>query len=366
MMSSEFAARRSRIAADFAELGVDAFIVSALPNIRYLTGFTGSNALALLTEGRPLLFTDPRYEIQAAAETECQVTIVRKGSMFAAVGKAISRKRRKKIGFEKNRMTYAGFRELQESLQLSASLEPIAGYFEQLRMIKSESEIALIREAVLTNSQALERVLPRLQPSMTESEVAAELEYQMRCLGAEKPAFDTIVAAGTRSALPHARPGNCPIVTENGRGNQLLLIDMGALQAGYASDMTRVLHIGKPGPKVRKLYKAVLEAQEAASDAVRPGVKAGAVDQHARRVLARHGLDRMFVHSTGHGLGLEIHEPPRLGKRDQTKLEAGMVITIEPGAYIEGFGGVRIEDTIVVTASGREVLTPSPKELFVL
>jgi Xaa-Pro aminopeptidase len=183
----------------------------------------------------------------------------------------------------------------------------------------------------------------------------------MRRLGAEKPSFETIVAAGVRSALPHAQPTAARF--EKG---ELIVVDMGALQEGYCSDMTRMLFVGTPGVKVKRTYRAVLEAQLAGIDAVRAGVRTAAVDAATRKVLKGYGLDRAFIHSTGHGLGLEIHEPPRLGKRDKGRLQAGMAITIEPGVYIEGFGGIRIEDTVLVTEKGCEILTPTSKELRVI
>lgn len=183
----------------------------------------------------------------------------------------------------------------------------------------------------------------------------------MRRLGAERPSFETIVAAGPRSALPHAQPTRSRI-----EPNQLVLVDMGACLDGYASDMTRMSHTGRPNAQTRRLYAAVLEAQLAALDAVRPGAKCSSIDGTARKTLQRHGLGEFFVHSTGHGLGLEIHESPRIGRRAKDKLEQNMVITIEPGAYIPGKGGVRIEDTVLVTARGAEVLTTVPKELLVL
>jgi Xaa-Pro aminopeptidase len=183
----------------------------------------------------------------------------------------------------------------------------------------------------------------------------------MRRLGADKPSFETIVAAGVRSALPHAQPTAARLSP-----GDLVVVDMGAFQDGYASDMTRMLSVGTPSAKVKRMYKAVLEAQLAAIDAVRPGAATASVDAAARRVLAGHGLDHVFIHSTGHGLGMEIHEPPRIGKRDRHRLRTGMAITIEPGAYIEGFGGVRIEDTVVVTESACEILTTTPKELRVI
>jgi len=196
---------------------------------------------------------------------------------------------------------------------------------------------------------------------MREADLAAELEYRMRRLGAEKAAFDTIIAGGARSALPHAQPTAARL--ERG---QLVVVDMGAQQDGYASDMTRMLFLGRPGARVKQIYGAVLEAQLAAVDAVRAGVATASVDRAARRVLKAHGLDRAFVHSTGHGLGLEIHEPPRIGRRDKMRLQAGMAITIEPGVYLEDFGGVRIEDTVVVREHGCEILTPTPKTLRIL
>jgi len=218
---------------------------------------------------------------------------------------------------------------------LRASLEPVTGWIEELRTVKSAAELALIRRSVETNSRAFEQAIARVKPGMSERDLAAELEYRMRRLGAEKPSFETIVAAGARSALPHAQPTAARLMP-----GDLVVVDMGAFQDGYASDMTRMLSVGGASGKVKRMYRAVLEAQLAAIDAVRGGVATVRVDAAARRVLAGYGLDRAFIHSTGHGLGLEIHEPPRLGKRDRHRLRPGMAITIEPGAYIEGFGGV--------------------------
>lgn len=356
----EYSTRRRHLIARLPELKLDAFLISAPPNVRYLTGFTGSNGLVLLTGDAAILYTDPRYTIQAEQETNCVVKTVAKGSLALAASSRISRTKLKRIGFERSRLSYGSFIELQQALKLGEILEPVNSVVEQLRAIKSESEIELIRRSVETNSKAFEKVAKKIRPGTTESGLAAEIEFEMRRLGAEKPAFETIVAAGSRTALPHAQPMRVPI------GNQLLLIDMGAMQDGYCSDMTRMLHVGKPHGKARKLFKAVLEAQLAAVDAVRQDATAGSIDRAARRVLQAHGLEKAFVHSTGHGLGLEIHEPPRVGRKDDTKLRAGMVITIEPGAYIEGSGGVRIEDTVLVTRNGCEVLTPTEKTLLVV
>jgi Xaa-Pro aminopeptidase len=210
-------------------------------------------------------------------------------------------------------------------------------------------------------SSAFTNLLGQIRPGVTEMELAAELDHQMRKLGAEGSSFETIVASGERTAFPHAEPTDKPI-----QHRELLLIDVGARLNGYSSDMTRMVHVGRPTSKARQLYAAVLEAQQAALDSVRENVTASRVDRSARQVLDGYGLAPLFMHSTGHGLGLEIHEPPRLGKGDKTRLKAGMVVTIEPGVYLEGLGGVRIEDTIVVTPKGCEILTPTSKELLVV
>ena len=345
----------------FDELKIDAILVSALPNIRYLSGFTGDNALLLVTPQSQTLFTDPRFAIQASEECKCAVKIAPRGPVDPYAVEAIRRKKLKRVGFEASRMIYDVYQRLKEALPLGTTLKPIGPVIENLRMVKTQDEINRIRRSVRTNSQAFEKTIQSVRPGVSESSIAAELEFQMRRMGAEKAAFETIVAVGPRSALPHARPG-----VQKAGVNDLLLIDMGACQDGYMSDMTRVLFFGKVSRRIREMYTAVLNAQLAAIAAVREGVTAEQVDRKARQVLESEGLGKAFVHSTGHGLGLEIHEPPRVGRRDKTRLQAGMAITIEPGAYIQGFGGIRIEDTVLVTKNGCEILTPTSKELMVL
>jgi Xaa-Pro aminopeptidase len=314
----------------------------------------------LLMAEQSILFTDPRYEIQAAQEVTCRVKIA-KGALLVDVAAAIARLRLKRIGYEPAHMTCESLEALRARLPMRASLEAAAGQVEELRTVKSPAEIERIGRSVDTASKAFEQAVARVRPGMKERDLAAELEYRMRRHGAEKPAFETIVAAGARSALPHAQPTGAPL-----RPGDLVVVDMGAHRDGYASDMTRMLFLGRPSAKVKRAYRAVLEAQLAAIDAVRAGIQAGRVDRAARAVLERHGLARAFVHSTGHGLGLEIHEPPRIGRREKARLQAGMAVTIEPGVYLEGFGGIRIEDTVVVTGSGCEILTPTDKELRVI
>jgi Xaa-Pro aminopeptidase len=343
--------RRERAAQLLDEPKLDALLVTNLHNVRYLTGFTGSNGAVLLFKNKPaVLFTDPRYAVQSQQQVNCRVRIA-KGPLTKSILQEITRSRVRRVGFEQDDMTVAQ----RESFK--RELEPVTGLIERLRAVKDTGEIEKIRASVLSNSMALEAALKRFKIGMKESELAAEIDYQSRKLGAAAPAFDTIVAAGERAALPHAQPGAAKILPG------ILLIDMGAFLDGYASDMTRMFHVGPPTPKYKRAYRAVLEAQLAAIDAVKPGVTTNSVDRAARGTLKGHGLEREFIHSTGHGLGLEIHELPRIGRKDKTKLEAGMAITIEPGVYMEGWGGIRIEDTVLVTPGGCEILTPTTKEL---
>lgn len=355
----EFDQRRECLRAVLELERVDALLVGALPNVHYLSGFTGSSGALLITPDRELLFTDARYQTQAPAETDCDVKVT-KGSLAASALQWANRLKVGRLGFERNRISYERHQELVDG-RGSIRLKGLSGVIEGLRMVKSVTEIETIRTAVLLNSEALELALKRFKPSMTEIDLASEIEFRMRRLGADGPSFETIVASGERSALPHAHPTLGEI-----QQDQLLLIDMGATVAGYASDMTRTFAVGSLNAKAKRIYHAVWESQLAAIDAIKPGVTANAVDQAARRVLRRFGFDKLFIHSTGHGLGLEIHESPRVGRKVPQQLEAGMVITVEPGVYVEGFGGVRIEDTVVVTPAGHEVLTPTTKDLRAL
>ena len=336
----------------------DAAVITSLPNVRYLTGFTGSNAIVLALADKLILFTDPRYTIQAGQEFSGR-TVIAKGPLENALKKWLSRMGH--IAFENETIRYQSQLAIAAMLPKQAQMEGMGPLVEELRMVKRPDEIEKIRKAVQINSQAFAVSMKRFKVGMTERDLAAEIEYQMRKLGAEKPAFETIVAFGEHSALPHAHPRNAKI-----EGNGLLLIDMGAFWSGYASDMTRVVHLGNPPQKTKAHYRAVLESLEAAEASVRPGVAAKKVDAVARQVLRTHAMDKLFTHSTGHGLGLEIHEPPRVGRKMNTKLCAGMTITIEPGAYRQGEQGVRIEDTILVTETGAEILTCTSKEMLVL
>jgi len=357
---TEIEERRRDVAARLPEHKIDALLVSSPASVRYLSDYAGSSGLMLIAPFQSHFFTDPRYALEVAHGMSCKVHIA-KGPLIDAAGVVIKRKKLKKVGFEAAWLRYEDYAKLKELLPLGSSLHPVGRLVEQRRMVKSPSEIEKIRASVRANSEAYSRALKNIRPGLRESDVAAELEFQMRKSGAEKPAFETIVAGGAHSAMPHAHP-----TAHRLEENELLLVDMGATLDGYSSDMTRVCCLGSPSKRLRDLYRAVLEAQLAGLDAVRAGAISNKVDGAAREVLKRHGLEREFVHSTGHGLGLEIHEPPRIARKDKTRLEAGMVITIEPGAYIDGLGGVRIEDTVLVTQNGAEVLTPTPKEFLTL
>lgn len=326
-------------------------------NVRYLTGYAGSNGLVVVTPVETHFFTDPRYAMEAQRSIDCKVHIAKR-SLIETAGGVLKRKRLKHIGFEPAWCHVEEFQALHDALGSGPDLVPTAGLVEGFRAVKSAAEIEAIRSSVQVNSEAYFKTMRRVRLGVRERDIAAELEFQMRILGADKPAFETIVASGARSAYPHSQP-----TARRVEENELLLVDMGAFVEGYASDMTRVSYMGIPGKRIRSLYKAVLEAQLAAIDTVQPGVPVARVDAAGREVLKGHGLDKAFVHSTGHGLGLEIHEMPRVAKRDKSKLQAGMAITIEPGVYLEGLGGIRIEDTVLVTEHGCEVLTPTTKEL---
>jgi Xaa-Pro aminopeptidase len=355
----EQAKRRERLCDVLDAQKVDAAFIMALPNVNYLSGFTGSNGALLLSRERAILFTDPRYATQAPQQSDCDVKIAA-GPLIEEAAKWIKRFKLRVLGFEQNRISYEEFTRLKNGLA-GVRLKPLSGVVETLRMVKSGAESGTITASVKLNSAALEQALEQFHPEMTEIDLAAEIEYRMRLLGADGTAFETIVASGSRTALPHAQPTHHPI-----QRDQLLLIDMGATVAGYASDMTRTYALGKLDAKVRRMYKAVLESQRAAIDAIKPGITCAQVDRVARQVLQGYGLEKLFVHSTGHGLGLEIHERPRIGRKETTRLQPGMVITVEPGVYTEGLGGIRIEDTVAVTAQGCEVLTPTGKELVIL
>jgi Xaa-Pro aminopeptidase len=346
--------------------GLPGLLVTHPPDIRYLCGFTGSSAALAVTRRVARLFTDGRYKAQAAEEVKAaKVEIVQGSPSIAAVQWLAAQPGVKVGGFDPAKTSVADLarwkQELPSSLRRGFFQAIPAALVERLRCVKDEDELAILAEAALVGCKLFEHVLSILRPGVPEIEVAAELEHQARRLGAEGMSFETIVASGGRSAMPHGRATISPMPR---RG--FVTLDFGIIHKGYCSDMTRTVFLGTPKPRERSVYQAVLEAQLAAVDAVAPGVSCGEVDEAARGILRREGLAAAFSHSTGHGVGLEIHEPPRVGAGQSTRLQPGMVITIEPGVYLAGAFGVRIEDMVAVTRSGKQVLTPAPKALIEL
>jgi Xaa-Pro aminopeptidase len=346
--------------------GLSGLLVTHLPDLRYLCGFTGSSAALAITRRSARLFTDGRYTTQAPEEvTVAGIEIVSSSPAVAAVQWLAAQSGVEFAGFDPTQITVANLARYRAALPsrlrksfLSALAAPLVL---PLRMVKDEDELAVMSEAALIGCKLFEHILGFIRPGLAEFEVAAELEHQARLLGAEGMSFDTIVAAGPRSALPHGRATAAKLPRKG-----FVTMDFGIIYQGYCSDMTRTVHLGQPRANERTVYEAVLEAQEAGVAAVAAGVRCAEVDEAARSVLRNAGLAEAFTHSTGHGVGLEIHETPRIGAGETTRLLAGMVITIEPGVYLADRFGIRIEDMVAVTPSGCQVLTPAPKALIEL
>ena len=358
---------RQRLLLDaLADQNLDSLLVTHLPNVRYLTGFTGSAGVLVVGSGKsgprkPIFITDGRYTSQAHEQIENANIIIGKGpALDVAAHKLISGKVRS-VGIEAEHMPVSMRTRLRHLLPSKVKFKETSGIVERIRLVKDAAEIASIERAVRLGAELFDIALKAIKPGVRETDVAAEIEYAARRKGAEGMSFDTIVAAGPRSALPHGVASTARIPS---RG--FVVLDFGVILSGYCSDMTRTVHVGRPSPEARRLYKAVLDSQLAGIDAVGPGASAGDVDFACRTALRKTKLDRFFIHSTGHGVGLEIHEMPRLARNQKEPLVEGMIITIEPGIYIEGKGGIRIEDMVAVTRKGCDVLTPVSKELIVL
>ncbi len=357
----DYARRQNALRQQLEELRLDALLVTHLPNIRYLCGFTGSAGVLVVTGVGFAFFTDGRYTEQARHEVAGARVVIAKGAALVAAARWAAARRLKSLGVEAEHMTLALRSMVKRALPSTLRLREVRPVIEGLRMVKDADEIARLRAAVNLGASLLEVALAAIQPGVAEAEVAAMMEHEGRRRGAEAMSFETIVASGPRSALPHGRASRSLIP---GRG--FVVLDFGVILDGYCSDMTRTVHVGKISAADREMYEAVRQAQQAGVEAVRPGASCGEVDQAARSVLRRAGWARCFTHSTGHGVGLEIHEAPRVARHQDDRLQPGMVITIEPGVYLPGRGGVRIEDMVVVTGGGCEVLTPSPRQLIVL
>ena len=344
--------RLARLRALLRRDGLTALLVTSLPNVRYLTGFSGS-AGALLVDRRGATFmTDFRYRLQAAREVKSCRFQEQSGHLAGTVAKVMGRRSDRTLAFESSHLTVALHRQLARALP-GVKLLPTEGKVESLRVVKDRVEIALLRRAIgVTGSAYL--AAARLLAGRREESVARALEADLGRLGAEGPAFPPIVAAGKRAALPHAIPGKGKIGKKD-----LVILDFGARCAGYHSDVSRTRLPGGGSARARRLYRIVAEAQRRAIAAVAPGVRARDVDGAARAVITEAGYGDCFGHGTGHGVGLEVHERPSISPRSGEVLTPGMVFTVEPGIYVENFGGVRIEDMVLVTASGCEIMSRS-------
>ncbi|MFQ5606524.1 MAG: M24 family metallopeptidase [Candidatus Zixiibacteriota bacterium] len=338
---------------------LDALIVSNLNHVRYLSGFTGSSGLLVVDRRRAYFFTDPRYDTQSRREV--------KGARVGIVGRPLSagfaripllQKRYSTVGFERDHITMLECEEFAQRLNGSL-LAPTRGLVERHAMVKDGSELAQIERAVRVTDETFTHALQFVKPGVRESELAAEMEYFMKLAGSSKPAFDTIVASGARSALPHGVASDKKLA----RGD-LVTFDFGATVGGYVADMTRTVVVGKATARQKKIYDTVLRAQKAGIARVKSGRPAADVDRAARAVITRAGYGRRFGHGTGHGIGMYVHEGPRVADSSQDTLRRGMVVTVEPGIYLPGWGGVRIEDDVLVTSTGGRALNKSPKNLL--
>ncbi len=353
------AARRKKLRRLIKQHGVDALLVTNYTNVTYLTGFTGDDSYLLLSRNDEIILSDARYTTQL--EEECpdlKLNIRGPGvDMIEAIARVARSAKVHSLGIEADSMT-VGLKNRIDSKLDKIELSPTGGLVEKLRLIKDREEIRLLREAVRYAQKSFEVLRATLRADLTEKQVAADLEHQMRGLGAKGCSFPPIIAVGDNAALPHATPTDRRI-----EESPFVLVDWGADGGLYKSDLTRVLANGKIPPKLERIYRVVLKAQTQAIAAIKPGVTCHSVDRVARKVIEKAGFGKRFGHGLGHGIGLDIHEGPRLTSNNTQELQAGMVVTVEPGIYLPGFGGVRIEDDVLVTSSGHEVLTDVPKQL---
>jgi Xaa-Pro aminopeptidase len=356
--------RLERVRERLKERGHSAFIVSRPVNVRYLSGFSGAHGALYIDLNGAFLLSDFRYAEQAAAESPDFSFVLVKEKLFDAVA-GLARERASgeggyplEVAVEDDYLSHRDFGYLGE--KMACALHPADGLVEKMRLVKDEGEIESLARACALADEALAEVLPHIRAGVTENAVAARLEFVMRLKGSEGASFETIAASGPHSAMPHARASDRLL-----QAGDLLTLDFGAVCRGYHSDITRTFVLGEPSPEQDRIYRLVGEAQSLGVEAVRPGIAVKDLDALVRDKITAAGHGEHFGHSLGHGVGLEVHEGPRLSGKDETVLAPGMVVTVEPGVYVPGFGGVRIEDSVLVTADGHRVLTGSPK-IFVL
>lgn len=338
----------------------DGFLITNLKNLYYLSGFNGEGT-ALITKDKNYLFTDLRFTELAQKENPDYEVITdepsKKNARILALKKIIEKKKIKKIAFESSNLNYANFKKYSENFNMVEFL-PTEDLIEQMRMVKDKGEIIKMKKAAQVATESLKELFGKIKPGIREIDIAAELAYIIRKNGADKEAFDTIVGSGERSFLPHVKPSKKKISV-----GELIIIDMGANYQNYNSDITRTIIMGKENKKQKEIFSIVLKAQETALEFLKPGVKCKEVDWVARNIIEKNGYGKYFGHGLGHGVGLDIHELPKVSFSEDTILLPGMVVTIEPGIYLPEIGGIRIEDTVLITEDGYEILTSFPKNL---
>jgi len=353
-------ARLQKLRAQFDALHIDAFLVTFLPHVRYLSGFSGSNAICIVSRSSQFILSDGRYTDQIRNEVTDWDIFITKTDLLDEIRKRRLLPRGTRLGFDGNSVQFSQYQELKK-LFPGIKFLPKAECIEKISAVKDAGEVVKIQKAAAITDAVFSELLPLIAPGVSELDLAAEISYRQRKHGAEGDAFETIVASGERSALPHGRASAKKI-----RNGEFVTLDFGSVYEGYHSDLTRTVAVGKVTPEGKKIYATVRTAQQKAIDAARSGMKARDLDAVARRYIRKLGYEKFFRHSLGHGIGLQIHEPPRISVLSKAVLEDGNVITIEPGIYVPGFGGVRIEDDIHITGDGITVLNRSPKDLLIL
>jgi Xaa-Pro aminopeptidase len=348
-----------KLRSNFSAHGIDGILITSPFNRRYISNFTGTAGAVLISTDKAQFLTDFRYVEQATKQCQGFEIIKTTGSIPEAVAEQVKQLGIQKLGFEEDYLTYSSFKLYDKEIE--AELVPISGVIEKLRLIKTDSELKILKVAADIADAAFKHILDFIRPGKTELEVSNELEFFMRRAGATSSSFDTIVASGHRSALPHGVASDKVI-----EAGDIVTMDYGCYYNGYVSDITRTVAVGEPDAKLKEIYDIVLEAQLRGMAGIRPGLTGKEADAITRDYITEKGYGEYFGHSTGHGIGLEIHEGPGLSMKSDVVLEPGMVVTCEPGIYIPGLGGVRIEDDTLITKDHNEALTHSTKELIIL
>ncbi len=342
-----------------SKYNIDALLVTNMFNVRYLANFTGTTGLVVITKDEAYFVTDFRYTEQAAEEAKGFTIVKNEGPIFEEVAKIVQEDKIENLGFEQENITYAVYNQINDIIP--CELVPVTGLVEKLREVKTEDEINIIKEAINITEKAYDYILGFVKPGKTEIEVANELDFYMRNEGATSVSFDTIVASGVRSAMPHGVASDK--VIEEG---DMVTIDFGCYYKGYVSDMTRTFAVGDPGEQMKEIYEIVYQANKKVNEVAKAGMTGAELDAIARDYIAEKGYGPQFGHTLGHGIGLEVHEGPSLSFRNEDKLVVNNIVTNEPGIYVPGLGGVRIEDDLVIKEDGAEILMTTPKELIIL